>query len=315
MSFMIISLNTLIYPHPHCKTPAHSSIPKEEPPITIGMIGQPNVGKSTLLNNLLNKERTLTSPIAGTTVDAIAEEFIYKDRHFKIVDTAGLRRNSKIIKGQLEDLSCKKTFSTLEQSDVLLLLLDASSFMVEKQDLRIFSRITQFNKIPIVILNKIDLLDNVSRQQLQKQMAEIFSKKMAQIRTVTTFAISALNHKKLGYILDKAQELYKKSHTTITTGALNRWLQNAIYNHAPPRISGKVMKLKYAVQTSTHPIRITIFTNLSSSLPTSYKRYLSNSFGDHFHLYGIPIKINFKAGDNPYVTKKEKTTKLPDINT
>ena len=269
----------------------------------MSLFGRPNVGKSTLLNALTDKKRSIVSEIAGTTIDTIDEEIEVqvgkRSQKFCIIDTAGVRKSNKINKKKLEGTAVEKSFTTLYRSDIVLLVLDADAKMLEKQDLHLFSEIAKLNAIPLVLLNKIDLLDGVTRHMLHKQMEEIFTKKMSQIHKVKTIALSALSGKGVKEIWREAIALYHKAHTTITTGVLNRWLQKCMYEHAPPRISGKVVKLKYVVLTRVNPITITIFTNIHG-LNASYKRYLSNSLANDFDLYGVPIKIIFKTGENPY---------------
>ena len=277
--------------------------PKGDKPIVISLFGRPNVGKSTLLNALIDQKRSIVSDMAGTTVDTIEQEIEVqvgsRTQKFCIIDTAGVRRSSKIDKKDLEGRAVEKSFDTLYQSDVVVLILDASAKMLEKQDLHLFSIIAKANSIPLVLLNKIDLLDGVTRHMLHKQMEEIFAKKMSQVHKVKTIAISALNGKGVKEIYREAIALYHKAHTTITTGVLNRWLQKCVYEHAPPRVSGKPVKLKYAVLTRVNPITVTLFTNMLG-LNAAYKRYLSNSLANDFELYGIPIKLVFKTGENPY---------------
>ena len=269
--------------------------------IAVTLFGRPNVGKSSLLNILLNKKRVIVSDIAGTTIDVIKERIDWGGHTIDLIDTAGMRRSSKIKDDKnLEALSIVQAVKAMKQSDIVIMVLDASNLILEKQDLRIFSLIARSQKTPLIVLNKIDTLAGVAKQKLLKQINLICSKKMTQIPKVTSLLVSALTKYGTDKILKTAIALAKTGSKKISTPQLNKWLDRAVYDHSPPKDKGLDVRFKYAVQVDILPITIKIFANKNLTLPQSYIRYLTNNFSEEFQLSGVPIKLIFARSENPY---------------
>ena len=263
--------------------------------INITIIGRPNAGKSSFINKLLGKERLVIGEEAGITRDAIEIKWNYKDKNICLIDTAGLRRKSRI-QEELEHFSVNDTIANIKKSDVVLMLLDGTNYL-ENQDLKIIGLVQQIGKSMVLVINKVDLLD-----KCLKEIEADVKYKFRLFAEVPVIFVSALKDPDLTAVVDSALEVYDIASQKISTGKLNSWLQKAIKLQKPPLMSNKrPLKLKYCICLGTNPIKIRIFCNNSSQVPTHYKRYLENSFLKYFSITGISVKFYFTSGENPYV--------------
>ena len=260
----------------------------------ISIVGKPNAGKSTLVNNLLNEERMIISEMAGTTVDAIEIPFTFKNNNFLLYDTAGITRKSKTL-STLQKFSIGSTLDTIKTTDICIFMIDAQEG-VTKQDKTILNIIKKYNKAFIIVLNKID---NKSKQEIKelKKELEYFSNIVDNASIILISALNNMNIKKLLHTVGKiSYSIYKRYKSSLLTNILNL----ATDEHQPPMINNRRIKLKFAQQAKSDSLSIIIFGNQTDKLPISYEKYLKNFYIDKLNLIGIPIKITLSKQKNPF---------------
>ena len=265
--------------------------------ITLTIMGRPNVGKSTLINRLLGEERLLTGPEAGMTRDAVTIPFEWRGKALELVDTAGLRKKGKV-EGVLEKMSISNTTYALRFTHVAILVIDAT-MPLEKQDNALAGLIEREGRACVIAVNKIDLVEDP--KALLEDLAYRLEDVIPQMKGVPLVPVSAAKGEGLDRIIKEALKMYELWNARIGTGELNRWLQDAIARHTPPMLSGRRFKLRYVTQSKSRPPRFIIFANRDTEIPTSYERYLVNNLRETFKLPGIPLRILWRAGKNPYV--------------
>lgn len=269
----------------------------EEKPLQLIILGRPNAGKSTLINQYLKEERVITGKTPGVTRDAISIDWSYKGRAIKLIDTAGMRRRARVT-DKIEKLSVADGLRALQYAHAAVLLVDAT-IALERQDLTIAGRIIDEGRILIIGINKWDLIKEKKEEFLEDLQYRI-SHVLAQAKGVPFIPISAEKGMHVNKILDKALELYEIWNKRISTAHLNRWLEEAEIAHPPPLIGKNRIRLKYATQIKTRPPTFVIFVSKALELPDSYKRYLENSLRDAFNFPGVPLRLTIKSGKNPY---------------
>jgi len=260
----------------------------------ISIVGKPNAGKSTLVNNLLNEERMIISDMAGTTVDTIEIPFTFKNNNFLLYDTAGITRKSKTL-STLQKFSIGSTLDTIKTTDICIFMIDAQEG-VTKQDKTILNIIKKYNKAFIIVLNKID---NKSKQEIKelKKELEYFSNIVDNASIILISALNNINIKKLLHTVGKiSYSIYKRYKSSLLTNILNM----ATDEHQPPMINNRRIKLKFAQQAKSDSLSIIIFGNQTDKLPISYEKYLKNFYIDKLNLIGIPIKITLSKQKNPF---------------
>ena len=260
----------------------------------ISIVGKPNAGKSTLVNNLLNEERMIISEMAGTTVDAIEIPFTFKNNNFLLYDTAGITRKSKTL-STLQKFSIGSTLDTIKTTDICIFMIDAQEG-VTKQDKTILNIIKKYNKAFIIVLNKID---NKSKQEIKelKKELEYFSNIVDNASIILISALNNININKLLHTVGKiSYSIYKRYKSSLLTNILNM----ATDEHQPPMINNRRIKLKFAQQAKSDSLSIIIFGNQTDKLPISYEKYLKNFYIDKLNLIGIPIKITLSKQKNPF---------------
>jgi GTP-binding protein len=274
--------------------------PAETPESTLRLVvaGRPNVGKSSLINRLLEDERLLTGPEPGLTRDAVAIVWEWQGRRIELVDTAGLRRRARIEQGGLEQLSSRAALAALRRADVVLLLVDGSA-PLEKQDLAIANRAIEAGRALIVAANKWDLVSEP--QAALARLRERVEARLPQIKGVTCLPISVLTGKGLNRLLPAVVETHVRWSRRVPTAALNRWLEDALAAHPPPMAKGRRIKIRYATQVSARPPTFVLFVSQAGALADSYLRYLTNGLRETFDLAGVPLRLLPRTGDNPYV--------------
>lgn len=276
--------------------------------IKIAIIGRPNVGKSTILNGILKEERTLTSPVAGTTRDSIHAKFHWKKSDFELIDTAGIRKKSKS-GDELELESVKMAKSSIKMADIVFIVLNAS-IAFDRQDLSLVSLAVEQGKIPILVFNKLDLIKDKEKflKEVEYRVATTFS----QIIGMECIFISAIDAKqKYDRFFSIAKNLYSRSTKKISTAEVNKILKIAQEKHSPPRVASRKLKVKYGLQVSTNPQKFLFFFSDNAQNSSSYKRavseylkFLRNFFADKLELYGIPVFLHSKSSKNPYSKRK-----------
>lgn len=265
-------------------------------PIQIAIVGRPNVGKSTLVNALLNDERMLTGPEAGLTRDAITSELIWKGWQLKLVDTAGLRKQTKIT-GAIEKMSIESTLYAANMAQVVILVLDADDGL-DKQDLTIARKVLDEGRALIIALNKWDVAD---KKEALDKLNDRLQTSLTQAEGVSTVTISALKKRGLDKLLSAVIKVYERWNVRIPTAPLNQWFHDVQeQNPAPLGKNKRRIKLKYITQAKIRPPSFFIFSSNPEGLPDSYLRYLANQLRETFNLKGVPLRISVRKSDNPY---------------
>ena len=268
-------------------------------PLRIAIVGRPNVGKSTLLNRIVGEERVITGPESGLTRDSISVEWNFKGRRVMLVDTAGLRRRSRIVDG-LEKLSAADSRRSIEKSEVVIIMFDGS-LEPSKQVFSIAALAINEGRAPIVVLNKWDSVQNPKLQL--KNYKELITRTLSQAKGISVIPISALSGSGVELLIPSVIKVHNCWNQRVATSALNRWLAETLDNHPPPLSAGRRIRLRYITQVKSRPPTFALFCNLPGELPESYSRYLVNNLRERFSLPGIPIRLNLKKGQNPYVQK------------
>lgn len=258
--------------------------------IKIAIIGKPNVGKSSLLNKILNKERSIVSSIPGTTRDIVDDKFIYKDKRFIIIDTAGIRKKSKV-KEDIEYYSVNRAIKSISNSDIVFFVID-STIGSSDQDKKIVDQVVNSNKSMIVLLNKWDLQDRNDSKKL-KEIKEFVLFKFPQLKFAPIMPVSAVTGYGLKAVLNMAIDLYNESFKRIETSIFNDFVQNILKSYSPSSKKG-VLKVYYATQTAVNPPEFVFFVNKKDLIPENYSNYIINKIREHFGFKGIPIKLIFK---------------------
>ena len=270
--------------------------------IKIAFVGRPNVGKSTLINRLLREDRVVVYDLPGTTRDSISIPFTRDEKNFVLIDTAGVRRRSRVDE-KIEKFSIIKTLQSIKAANVCILLLDANEGLTD-QDLHILRFVTEAGKALVVVVNKWDGLDVEHKDQIRDElMRRLQFLHYAKIRY-----ISALHGSGVGVLWEDIEQAYASSIQALSTPQLTRILQDLVTAHVPPLVNGRRIKMRYAHAGGHNPPIIVIHGNQLSALPDSYKRYLMKSFTDQLGLIGTPLKLEFKGNVNPFKDKRNKLT-------
>ncbi len=258
--------------------------------IRVAVVGKPNVGKSTLINKILSEERLITSPVPGTTRDSIDSYYENNGDKYILIDTAGIRRKSKI-SFLLERYSVIRAIRTIERADVVLFLID-SEIGPTHHDSRLAQLIKSRNKGSIIILNKWDL---APKEVLELGgIEEITKEKLKVIDYAPVLTISALTGKRVNKIFDKINHVYSNYLKKLPTNELNKFLDKIKLHYSPPVYKGKEIKLFYITQPFNKPPTFIIFTNSSKGIPENYKRYIKNQLRLNYDFEGVPLKIIFR---------------------
>ena len=271
-------------------------------PIRVAIVGRPNAGKSTLINQLLGEERLLTSPEAGTTRDSIAVEITWQGRKFRLFDTAGLRRRSRI-EAKLEKLSVADALRAVRFAEVVVLMMDAQN-KFEEQDLRIADLIEREGRAVVLAVNKWDLVER--KPNLISGLRTDTDHWLPQIKGAPVVAVSGLTGEGIDRLMMAIQQAYAIWNRRVPTAALNRWFEQAISANPPPSVSGRRLKLNYITQTKARPPSFVLFCSRADAVPQSYLRYLTNSLREAFDLPGTPIRITLREKANPFAHKRKR---------
>lgn len=270
--------------------------------IAIAVVGRPNVGKSTLINRVLGEERVVVFDEPGTTRDSIYIPFERNGKRFTLIDTAGMRRRSKVSQ-TIEKFSVIKSLQAIEKSNVVIYLIDASEGVTD-QDAHLLGLVLEAGKAMVIGLNKWDGLDLEQKEKIKRQI-EI---KLPFMEFAEKRPISALHGSGVGNLFDVVQSLYDSAMLDMSTPVLTRILKEATDDHQPPLVGGRRIKLKYAHQGGRNPPIVVIHGTQTDNLPGAYKRYLMNYFRDKLNLSGTPIRLEFKSPANPFEGLKNKLT-------
>jgi GTP-binding protein len=264
--------------------------------LQLAIVGRPNVGKSTLINRLIAEERLLSGPEAGITRDAIAIDWIWRDRSIRLVDTAGLRRKPRV-EGKLEQLSVGDALRAIRFSETVILVIDALQ-PLERQDLTIARLVAEEGRALVLAANKWDLVDD--RPALLKQLRERASISLPQLYGIALVPVSGLTGFGLDEMMTAVLTADKVWNRRVATADLNRWLAAVEERHPPPLVEGRRLRLRYMTQVNTRPPTFALFASRPGELPDSYRRYLTNALRQEFGLAGTPIRLMLRKGKNPY---------------
>jgi GTP-binding protein len=266
-------------------------------PLRLALVGRPNVGKSSLFNQLLGEDRALTGPEAGLTRDAITAPWKAGDRDVLLHDTAGLRKKARVAGETLEEMSVASTLDAIRFADCVVVMIDATA-PFEKQDLTIADMIAHEGRAIVFAINKWDLLENKAGaiSRLREKLARL----LPQIAGAPLIATSARTGEGIERLESAVAEADKAWNTRISTATLNRFLKEALQRHATPAISGRRVRIRYMTQRKARPPSFTLFGNQLDSLPEAYLRYLQNGLREAFDLKGTPLRFSVRNSKNPY---------------
>jgi GTP-binding protein len=284
---------------PYAAQAEESQIPSVLPegrPLQLAIVGRPNVGKSTLVNRLIGEDRMLTGPEPGITRDAISIDWAWQGRAIRLVDTAGLRRRSRI-DDRLERLSTADTRRAVGFAGTVVLVLDALQ-PLERQDLTIANLVAEEGRALVLALNKWDAVSE--RAETLKQVRERLETTLAQLQGVALIPVSGLKGSGADKLMEAVFAADAVWNRRVPTAALNRWLAMIQEHHPPPLAGARRLRLRYMTQVNTRPPSFALFASKPGELPESYRRYLVNSLRQDFDLPGTPIRMMLRKGDNPY---------------
>ena len=266
--------------------------------IRIAIIGRPNVGKSTLVNRLLGQERVIASDTPGTTRDSILVPFRRDDRDFVLIDTAGVRRRSKV-EGVIERASVAKTLQAIDEAHVVVMVLDAHDTVAE-QDASVLGLALERGRALIIAVNKWDGIPMEQRETIQRQLAL----KLDFVPFAPLHFISARHGSGVGEVVQSVVRAYEAAMREMPTRDLTRTLEHALTVHQPPLVHGRRIKLRYAHQGGRNPPRIIIHGNQTDSVPDAYTRYLANVFRKKYDLFATPVVVEYRTDKNPFVRER-----------
>ena len=265
--------------------------------IKLAIMGRPNVGKSTLINRLMGETRVVALDEPGTTRDSIYIPFEKNGQAYTLIDTAGVRRKSRVSE-KLEKFSVIKTLKALEDANVILLMIDGKTGVVE-QDLHLAGLIIESGRAVVLAINKWDGLDKSEREWVVNNI----ERRLPFMSYAKKHYISALHGSGVGLLLNSVDIAYRSAMAQPATSQLTRILEDAVAEHAPPLVKGRRIKFRYAHLGGRNPPRIIIHGNQTDATPKSYQRYLENTYRAVLKLHGTPIKVEFKMTINPYQNK------------
>ena len=261
--------------------------------IRVAVVGKPNVGKSSFVNRLIGEDRVVVSEVAGTTRDPIDTPFKYHGKNLVFIDTAGLRRHTKV-KDSLEYYSALRTERAVYQADVCVVLIDASEEELHAQDVKILQTAWEAGKAVILLANKWDLVekDTMTSADFQKTMRQ----RIPFLQWVPMVFTSALTGQRVRKCLDLILEVFEERRRRIETHDVNEIMEALLRRQPPPLHRGRRVQVKYATQVTVAPPTFAIFTNFPKALPASYVRFLQNGFRDAWSFMGTPIRLRLRGG-------------------
>ncbi|MDJ0909957.1 MAG: ribosome biogenesis GTPase Der [Woeseiaceae bacterium] len=270
--------------------------------LRIAVVGRPNVGKSTLANRLLGEDRLVVYDQPGTTRDSVAVPFERNDRKYLLIDTAGIRRKSKVHEA-IEKFSIVKALQAIERAQVVVAVIDAQEGVTE-QDVSLLGLVLERGRALVVVTNKWDGLSAEARKKVRDDL----DRRLPFLDFAERMTISALHGTAVGDVLPAVERAFDAAMRDMSTTELTRELEAAISAHPPPLVRGRRIRLRYAHQGGRNPPVIVIHGNQTDRVPEAYRRYLINRFRKAFKLKGTPVRLSFKSSDNPYKGRRNKLT-------
>jgi GTP-binding protein len=278
-------------------------VPTRAKPLQVAVVGRPNAGKSTLINQIIKEDRLLTGPEAGITRDAISLMTVWDDVPMRIFDTAGMRKKAKV-QEKLEKLSVSDGLRAVKFAEVVVVLLDAE-IPFEQQDLRIADLAEREGRAVVIAVNKWDVEED--RQNKLKELKESFERLLPQLRGAPLITVSAKTGRGLDRLHQAIMRAYEMWNRRVTTAQLNRWLSGMMEAHPPPAPQGKRIKMRYMTQAKTRPPGFVVMCSHPDKVPESYSRYLVNGLRIDFDMPGTPIRLWMRGQSdaNPYKGRKK----------
>jgi GTP-binding protein len=270
--------------------------------IRVAIVGRPNVGKSTLVNRLLGEERVVVFDEPGTTRDSIYIDYERDDQKYTLIDTAGVRRR-KNIRQTVEKFSIVKTLKAVDDAHVVILVMDAHEGIVD-QDMHLLGHCIEAGRGLVLAVNKWDGIEPHQRDWIKVEL----HRRLQFADYADTHFISALHGTGVGHLYKSVNAAYQSATRKLNTNALTRILEGAVFDHPPPMVSGRRIKLRYAHAGGQNPPLIVIHGNQTGNVPTSYQRYLEKVYRRELKLVGTPVRIEFRTSENPYTEKRGKLT-------
>ncbi|MBN7796149.1 ribosome biogenesis GTPase Der [Parahaliea mediterranea] len=270
--------------------------------IRVAVVGRPNVGKSTLVNRLLGEERVVVYDEPGTTRDSIYIDFERNDQHYTLIDTAGIRRR-KNVRLVVEKFSIVKTLKAVDDAHVVILVMDAHEGLVE-QDMHLLGHCIEAGRGLVLAVNKWDGIESDQRDWMRHEL----QRRLQFADYADTHFISALHGTGVGHLYKSIDAAHRSATRKLSTNQLTRILEGAVFDHPPPMVNGRRIKLRYAHAGGQNPPLIVIHGNQTGKVPVSYQRYLEKIFRRELDLVGTPVRIEFRTGENPYADKRNKLT-------
>jgi GTP-binding protein len=270
-------------------------------PLRLALVGRPNVGKSSLFNQLLGEDRSITGPEAGLTRDSIAAPWRIDEREVLLHDTAGLRKKARVAGVTLEEMSVGSTLDAIRFADCVIVMIDATQ-PFEKQDLVIADLIAREGRAVVFAVNKWDMKQD--KNGAISKLREQLDQSLPQIAGAALVAISSRTGEGLNRLPEAIMAADRAWNSRQTTSVLNRFLESALARHAPPAIRGRRVRIRYMTQTKARPPTFTLFGNQLDALPEDYQRYLVNGLRENFDLKGTPLRLVMRNTKNPYAPKK-----------
>jgi GTP-binding protein len=266
--------------------------------IRVAVVGRPNVGKSTLVNRLVGEQRVLTSPEPGTTRDTIAVPFERDGQRYVLIDTAGVRRRSRIHE-TVERFTVIKSLQAIDAAQVVICVLDARQGIAE-QDASLLGLVLEAGHALVIAVNKWDGLADDDKTSVRREL----DRRLSFVAFAERPPLSALHGSGIGKLMAAVARAYRSAMVDVPTSELTRLLQQAVQSHQPPQIAGRRIRLRYAHQGGANPPTFIIHGNQTRRLPDAYKRYLMNYFREALDLTGTPIRLFFKTGENPFADRR-----------
>jgi len=272
------------------------------PGIRIGIVGRPNVGKSTLVNRMLGEERVVVYDLPGTTRDSIYIPYERLGQEYTLIDTAGVRRR-KNVREVVEKFSIIKTLQAIDDAHVVILVIDAREGLVD-QDMHLMGFVLDAGRSLVIAINKWDGMNGEDRDKVKEQIR----RRLDFLDYADKHYISALHGSGVGVMYESVNACYESAMAKWPTNRLTTILEDAIAQHQPPMVHGRRIKLRYAHQGGSNPPTIVVHGNQTDSLPGAYKRYLENSFRKVLAVTGTPIRFEFRSSENPFAHKVNRMT-------
>jgi len=270
--------------------------------IRVAIVGRPNVGKSTLVNRLLGEERVIVFDQPGTTRDSIYIDYERDGQKYTLIDTAGVRRRKNVTM-VVEKFSIVKTLKAIDDAHVVVIVIDAHEGIVD-QDMHLLGHCMDKGRALVMAINKWDGIDSDQRDWIKSEL----NRRLRFAEYADTHYISALHGTGVGHLYKSVNNSYSSATRKLNTNMLTRILEAAVFDHAPPMVNGRRIKLRYAHAGGQNPPLIVIHGNQTASVPKSYQRYLEKVYRRELELAGTPVRIEFRTSENPFADKRDKLT-------